>query len=413
MNTAADKYDLVLKGGRVIDPAQDLDAIRDVAIAGGRIAAIEADIAASRAARTVDVSGAVVTPGLIDMHVHVYRHCTDFGLPPDDAGVNAGVTTIVDQGSAGAWTFDGFKAYCMDPAVSEVFSFLSVNLSGTLRGCKGGPVIQNPDYIDLEVMQSFIERFPRQIRGIKGHSDSASWSLWGSVMLRRAREIADRNKLPVYVHTGELWKTDEKHRPEPRSVMEETLFFVRPGDLLAHAYSSRDDGVLGKGKPSPRLVQAVRDGVHLDIGHGVNFCFDTARRMMDAGLYPHTISTDVHGDFATHDNDSTLDYSMVGTMSKLMALGFDLPFVVRASTWNPAGVLRLQDEIGSLKVGTRADVSVLDLVEEPWEFRDCNKEVLKADRRIVPRLVVRAGRALTPTNRLLRDVMRARDLQAA
>ena len=413
MNTAADKYDLVLKGGRVIDPAQDLDAIRDVAIAGGRIAAIEVDIAASRAARTVDVSGAVVTPGLIDMHVHVYRHCTDFGLPPDDAGVNAGVTTIVDQGSAGAWTFDGFKAYCMDPAVSEVFSFLSVNLSGTLRGCKGGPVIQNPDYIDLEVMQSFIERFPRQIRGIKGHSDSASWSLWGSVMLRRAREIADRNKLPVYVHTGELWKTDEKHRPEPRSVMEETLFFVRPGDLLAHAYSSRDDGVLGKGKPSPRLVQAVRDGVHLDIGHGVNFCFDTARRMMDAGLYPHTISTDVHGDFATHDNDSTLDYSMVGTMSKLMALGFDLPFVVRASTWNPAGVLRLQDEIGSLKVGTRADVSVLDLVEEPWEFRDCNKEVLKADRRIVPRLVVRAGRALTPTNRLLRDVMRARDLQAA
>lgn len=413
MNTAADKYDLVLKGGRVIDPAQELDAIRDVAIAGGRIAAIDADIAASRAARTVDVAGAVVTPGLIDMHVHVYRHCTDFGLPPDDAGVNAGVTTIVDQGSAGAWTFDGFKAYCMDPAVSEVFSFLSVNLSGTLRGCKGGPVIQNPDYIDLEVMQRFIEKFPRQIRGIKGHSDSASWSLWGSVMLRRAREIADRNKLPVYVHTGELWKTDEKHRPEPRSVMEETLFFVRPGDLLAHAYSSRDDGVLGRGKPSPRLVQAVRDGVHLDIGHGVNFCFDTARRMMDAGLYPHTISTDVHGDFATHDNDSTLDYSMVGTMSKLMALGFDLPFVVRASTWNPAGVLRLQDEIGSLQVGTRADVSVLDLVEEPWEFRDCNKEVLKAERRIVPRLVVRAGRALTPTNRLLRDVVRARDLQAA
>lgn len=409
-----ERFDLVLKGGRVLDPSQELDGKRDIAISGGRIAAIEADIPAERAARVVDVAGAIVTPGLIDLHVHVYRHFTDFGLPVEDAGVNAGVTTVVDQGSAGAWTFDGFKAYAVDPSTTEVFAFLSTNLSGTLRGCRGGPVIQNPEYIDVEVAQRFIEKFPSVIRGVKGHSDSASWSLWGSVMLRRAREIADRTNLPMYVHTGELWKTDEKHRPEPRSVMEETLFFVRPGDLLAHCYSSRDDGVLGKeAKPSPRLVEAVRSGVHLDVGHGVNFCFDTARRMMDAGLYPYTISTDVHGDFFTHDNDTTLDYSLVGTMSKLLALGFDLPFVVRATTQHPATVLRLADEIGTLRVGTRADVSVLDLVEEPWEFSDCNKEVLKAGRRIVPRLVVRAGRTITPTNRLLRDVVRARDLQAA
>jgi dihydroorotase len=409
-----ERFELVLKGGRVLDPSQELDAKRDVGISAGRIAAIEPDIAAARAVRVVDVAGALVTPGLIDLHVHVYRHFTDFGLPPDDAGVNAGVTTVVDQGSAGAWTFDGFKAYAVDPSATDVRAFLSVNLSGTLRGCRGGPVIQNPDYIDLDVMQRFIEKFPEVIRGVKAHSDSASWSLWGSVMLRRAREIADRTGLPMYVHTGELWKTDEKHRPEPRSVMEETLFFVRPGDTLAHCYSSRDDGVLGRDrKPSARLVEAVKSGVHLDIGHGVNFCFDTARRMMDAGLYPHTISTDVHGDFFTHDNDTTLDYSMVGTMSKLLALGFDLPFVVRASTQHPAKVLRVSGEIGTLRPGARADVSVLDLVEEPWTFTDCNKEVLNAGRRIVPRLVVRAGRTITPTNRLLRDVVRARDLQAA
>lgn len=411
MTEPAGRYDLLLKGGRVVDPAQDIDGVRDVAVSGGRIAAIETSIDAARAARTVDLRGAVVTPGLVDLHVHVFRHFTDFGLPPDDAGVNSGVTTQVDQGSCGAWTFDAFKAYAIDPSITETLVFLSVNLTGTLRGCKGGPVVQCPDFIDLEVMQKFIERFPRQIRGIKAHSDSASWSLWGSVMLRRAREIADRNGLPMYVHTGELWKVDEKHRPEPRSVMEETLFFVRPGDLLAHCYSSRDDGVLGRdAKPSARLVEAVEGGVLLDIGHGVNFCFDTARRMMDAGLFPHTISTDLHGDFHSHDNDTTLDYSLVGTMSKLMALGFDLPFVVRAATQAPAGVLRMADEIGSLRVGTRADVTVLDLVEEPWDFHDCTGEILRAGRRLVPRLVVREGRVLEPTNRLLRDVVRAREL---
>ena len=402
------RYDLLLKGGRVIDPAQGLDARRDVGIAGGRIAAVSENLPAAEAARTVDVSGAIVTPGLIDLHVHCYRHMTDFGLPPDDTGVNAGATTVVDQGSAGAWTFDGFKAYAIDPSVTEVFSFLSINLSGTLRGCRGGPVIQCPDFIDLDVSRKFVEKFPREIRGIKAHSDSASWSLWGSVMLRRARQLADEVKLPMYIHTGELWKTDERHRPEPRSVMEETLFFARPGDLLAHAYSAKDDGVLGKGsKPSPHLVEAVKAGVHLDIGHGVNFCFDTARRMMDAGLLPYTVSTDVHGDFYTHDNDTTVDYSLVGTMSKLLALGLDLPFLVQATTLNPARILRLEEEIGTLRPGTRADVSVLDLREEDWVFRDCDKAALHATRRLVPRLVVRAGTPLTPTNRLLRDVLPA------
>ena len=408
------RYDLLLKGGRVIDPAQDLDGRRDIAIAGGSIAAVAADLPASDASRTVDVSGAIVTPGLIDLHVHCYRHMTDFGLPPDDTGVNAGATTVVDQGSAGAWTFDGFKAYAIDPSVTEVFSFLSINLSGTLRGCRGGPVIQCPDFIDLDVARKFVEKFPREIRGIKAHSDSASWSLWGSVMLRRARQLADEVKLPMYIHTGELWKTDERHRPEPRSVMEETLFFARPGDLLAHAYSAKDDGVLGQGKkPSPRLVEAVKSGVHLDIGHGVNFCFDTARRMMDAGLLPYTISTDVHGDFYTHDNDTTLDYSLMGTMSKLLALGMDLPYIVRATTLNPARILRLEDEIGTLAPGSRADVTVLDLREEDWVFRDCDKEALHATHRFLPRLVVRAGRPITPTLRLLRDVVQAPQAQAA
>lgn len=402
------QYDLLLKGGRVVDPSQNLDAVMDVAVQGDRIAALAPSIDASLATEVRDVRGRVVTPGLIDLHVHVYQHVTDFGLNPDDAGVHSGVTTIVDQGSCGAWTFDGFKTFLIDPAITETLVFMSVNLTGTLRGSKGGPVAQNPELIDLDVMQRFIERYPKIIRGIKGHGESASWSLWGSVMLQRAREIADRTGLPLYVHTGELWKVDERNRPRPETVLPEVLHFVHPGDLIAHCYSSREDGILGKrAKPSAELLEALASGVRLDLGHGVNFSFDVAHRMMDAGLYPHTISTDVQGDFSSHNDDSKLDFSLCGAMSKLMALGLDLPFVVRATTQHPAEVLRMADEIGTLKPGSRADISVLEQIMEPWTFHDRLGGSAKGTSRLVPRLVVRKGRTLTPNCRLLRDVCAA------
>ena len=399
------RYDLLLKGGRVVDPAQEIDALLDVAIRGGRIEKLAAGIDPASAEEVRDVSGLVVTPGLIDLHVHVYQHVTDFGLNPDEAGVHSGATTIVDQGSCGAWTFDGFKVFMVDPSITETLCFLSVNLTGTLRGSKGGPIAQNPQLIDLDVMQRFIEKYPKIIRGIKGHGESGSWSNYGSVMLQRAREIADRTNLPLYVHTGELWKVDERNRPRPESVLPEVLHFARPGDLLAHCYSSREDGILGKrAKPSAELLEAIASGVHLDLGHGVNFSFDVARRMIDAGLYPYTISTDVQGDFKSHNDDSKLDFSLCGAMSKLMALGMDLPFVIRATTQHPAEVLRLADEIGTLKVGTRADITVLDAIQGDWVFKDCKNQELIGKQRLVPRLVVRNGHTVTPTRRLLRDI---------
>ena len=403
--TNENKYDLLLKGGRVLDPAQEIDAKLDVAIRGGRIEKLAADLPASSAKEVRDVSGFVVTPGLIDLHVHVYQHITDFGLNPDEAGVHAGATTVVDQGSCGAWTFDGFKTFLVDPAITEVLCFLSVNLTGTLRGSKGGPIAQNPTLIDLDVMQRFIEKYPKVIRGIKGHGEASSWSNYGSVMLQRAREIADRTKLPLYIHTGELWIANERNRPKAETVLPEVLHFAKPGDLLAHCYSNREDGILGsRRKPSRELLDTLASGVHLDLGHGVNFSFDTARRMVDAGLFPYTISTDLQGDFTSHNDDSKLDFSLCGAMSKLMALGMDLPFVVRATTQHPAEVLRMSDEIGSLKVGSRADVTVLEEIREPWTFRDRQGGSAVGKSRLVPRLVVRKGRAIEPTCRLLRDV---------
>lgn len=410
----AGRFDLLLQGGRVVDPSQGLDAMLDIGIRGDRIACVAAGIPGASAAKVVDVSGTVVTPGLVDLHVHVYRHITDFGLPVDDAGVHAGATTIVDQGSCGAWTFDGFKAHVVDQAITETFCFISINLSGTLKGCRGGPVIQNPQYVDIDVLARFAERFPGVIKGIKGHGESASWSLWGPQMLEMARTAADRTGLPLYVHTGELWKTDEALRPPARTVMPDILKLMHPGDLLAHCYSCKDDGILGPDeRPSAELLDTLARGVHLDLGHGVNFSFDTARRMMDAGLHPYTISTDVHGDFFSHDNDTTLDYSLCGAMSKLLAIGFDLPFVVRGTTLHPATVLRMQDEIGTLREGSRADVSVLALLDGPWTFRDCHGSEVVGRQRIIPRLVVRNGRMIVPSRRLLRDVTRPDERLAA
>jgi dihydroorotase len=405
------KWDVLLKGGRVIDPSQNLDATMDVAVRGDRIVALAPDLDERDAVRVVDVAGALVTPGLIDLHVHVYQHITDFGVPVDDAGVNAGVTTVVDQGSAGGWTIEGFKAFIADKAVTETLCFISINLSGTLRGCRGGPVIQNPDYVDVEMLVRFARQFPEMIKGVKTHLESGGMSKWWTRMAQQAFVAAEQLGLPVYLHTGQLWPVVESSRPDPEVVRDEVLRMIRPGDLMAHCYSGRDDGLLGPHEqPSAALIETVARGVHLDLGHGSNFSFSTARRMMAAKLYPYTISTDVHGDFFTHNNDTTLDYSLVGAMSKMMALGFDLGFVIRASTLHPAQVLRMDKEIGTLAVGSRADISVLDLVIEPWEFKDSNDEVLTAQKRLVPRLVLRQGRVIVPTRRLLRDVCRASEL---
>jgi dihydroorotase len=398
-------WDLLLTGGKVIDPASGLSANADVAVSHGRIAQVGPGLDPGRARQVIDVAGALVTPGIIDLHVHVYQHITDFGVAVDDVGVNAGCTTVVDQGSAGGWTVEGFKAFIADPAVTETLCFISINLSGTLRGCRGGPVIQNPDYCDVGILERMARKFPQMIRGVKTHLESGGISKWETRMAEMAFDAAGRTGLPVYLHTGQLWPVVESNRPDPEYVRKQVLRLVRPGDLMAHCYSCRDDGLLGKHeRPSRDLYDALEKSVHLDLGHGENFSFATARRMMAAGLYPYTISTDVHGGFVRHNDDSSLDYSMMGAMSKLMALGFDLEAVVRAATLHPARVLRMEDEIGTLAAGSRADISVLDLVREPWTFHDRLGDSVDAGERLVPRLVVRNGEPIKPTRRLLRDV---------
>ena len=274
-------YDLVLKGGHVIDPSQSLDGKYDVAIQAGKIAAVAAELPPHSAKATQDVTGQLICPGFIDLHVHVYEWVTDFGLWPDDVGVNAGVTTVVDQGSCGPLTFLGFKANIVDQAKTDVRCFPSVNLAGALKGGMGSPALHSPDMVDLAALQQLAQENPETVRGFKVHGESGALSRWGTRVIELARQAADAAQLPLYVHTGELFAVVEENRPSPEQVIDYVLPHLKPGDLLAHCYSCRPDGLMGdRDTPSPALVKAIKDGVRLDLGHGINFSFAIARRMM-------------------------------------------------------------------------------------------------------------------------------------
>lgn len=398
-------YDLLVKGGRVVDVAQNIDGTMDVGITDGRIASIAANISEDLADRVLCARGAIVSPGFIDLHVHVFEWLTNFGLRPDDAGVQSGVTTVVDQGSCGVWTFEGFRAFVAEPAETDVRCFLSVNVAGALRGGLNGPELHSPEMVDVDGLAAMARDHPSIVRGIKCHGESGAISHWGMEVLKRACEAGERAGLPLYVHTGELFPVIEANRPEPEGVLGRVLEVLRPGDIVAHCYSNRPDGVMGRREHvPPELRDAVDRGIHLDLGHGVNFCFEIARRMMGEGLFPFTISSDVHGDFDSMHNDALLDYSLWGALSKLVALGMDLELALAAVTEKPARILGCEDEIGSLAIGSIADVTILRAISGDWVFTDATGEQLSVDTRFAPIWVVRAGQVIKPDGRLLRDL---------
>jgi dihydroorotase len=402
-------FDLVLTGAEIRDPASGIDCRSDLAVIGDRIAAIGGGLA-SQARRVIELDGKLVTPGWVDLHVHVFEWMTTFGLPPDDAGVHSGVTTAVDQGGTGAYTIPAFKHYIADRALTDIRCFPSINSAGTLRGGMAGPIIHTPEIVDVDLLVAEAEANPRLVRGFgEIHAESGAYSRWGFDVVRRAREASDRTGLPLYFHTGELFEVDEARRPDPRSLLPQVLALARPGDVLGHVYSAMPDGVLGNdGTPSPALAEAVAGGLLLDIGFGINFSYATARRMIAAGVWPHIISSDVHGLFPVMHDDSALDYSLAGAFARLLALGMPFDDALAAVTVNPARVLGEEEEIGTLAVGSRADITVLEERREDWPMRDGQGEVLVAKRRWIPRLVLRAGEPILPSLRLVRDVVAQR-----
>ncbi|MDJ0746263.1 MAG: amidohydrolase/deacetylase family metallohydrolase [Xenococcaceae cyanobacterium MO_167.B27] len=405
MNNNSEQYDLVLKGGHVIDPASNLNGIYDVAIRDQKIAKIVAQLPSEQAKEIVSVEGKIVCPGLIDLHAHVYEWVVSDSLCADDVGINSGVTTVVDQGDCGSANFLGFKAYVVEKSVTDVRCFPCINILGTASPDSDKTALYGPDMVDIEALVSLAQENPQIIRGIKTHGESGLMSRWGTQVIQLARKATDLANLPLYLHTGVLFDIEESNRPQVDQVIDQVIPFLKPGDLLTHCYGMRPDGLLGKRlKISGSLKEAIQEGILLDLGHGVHFSFNVARRMIEQGFRPYTISSDVHGDFTIPHSDAFLKYSLCGIMSKFLALGFTLEEVIAGTTINPARVLRAEMEIGTLQTGSRADITVLDLVDGDFVFHDSINDRLVGNQQLVPTLVVRAGQVLHPHGRLLRDL---------
>ena len=375
-------YDLVLKGGRVVDPASGFDGVLDVAVENGTIARVAAGIAPTEATRVLEVGGKIVTPGLIDLHAHVFEGFNRTGVNPDLAGVLAGVTTIVDAGSAGAATFGGWR-HILPHCHTEIVPFLHICQTGLATL----PDIIAESSVNLTDTVRVASEHKGLIHGIKARMVSPALEIMGMEMPRLAKRAAREAGITLMVHIGD---TEKRYDPK---VIHPLLSLLEPGDILTHYFTPNPGGVLdGNGKLVPEAREASARGVWFDTAHGrMNFSFDVGRRIIDQGLMPHCISTDL-----TVPGRLNTVHSMTEIMTRFLGLGFTLAQVVTMSTENPAKAIGAQGRIGSLAVGRQADISVLDLKEGDWVVYDILGTGLRVDRAFAPYLTVKKGRVFTP-----------------
>lgn len=403
---SAEQYDLVLKGGRVVDPASGLDGVSDVAVAAGRIAKIAPDIQTGATAKVVDVAGKLVTPGLIDTHAHVYQHVTGkFGLNPDLVGVRSGVTTLVDQGGPSCMTIGGFREYVVNPAKSRVLCFISCYLVGGLEGHLY-PELYGPGGVNVAHTTRAAGEHRDLVRGIKAHAEIGGASRWGLEVIKLGKEISRAAGLPLYIHLGQLWPTTESATVDADEVVTALMPLMEPGDILAHPFTRHPGGFVSEatGEVHPVVWEAMARGVKVDVGHGSHFSFDMAKRVLDAGLRPHTLGADLHGlnvrvpqsGFAADERESNpffgaAPFSLTIAMSELLALGMDLPEVIATATTNAADMLGMSEEIGALAVGREADISVIDPLAGDFVLTDNAGGELQTDLLLNPDFCVRGG----------------------
>jgi dihydroorotase len=387
----AQEYDLLLKGGHVIDPANQLDEARDVAVQGGKIAAVDKDIPAARARRVVDVSGLYVTPGLLDIHYHTGHGGTDpdwfspdsrtripvLGIPADLA-LASGVTTIVDAGSSGARTFLRLKEEVMEHATVRVLAFLNIVADGMNSGFEQDV----PDMLP-ELCAETIRKYPALIVGVKTahYWTEKPWDAehppWAAV--DRAVACGNLAHVPIMV---DFWP-----RPPERSYPDLLLKHMRPGDIHTHVFAQQFPILDEHGKVNSFLWEARRRGIIFDVGHGAgSFWFRNAVPAVQQGFIPDSISTDRH---SGNLNGAVVD--QITTMSKLLAMGVPLEDVIRRATVNPAREIH-RPELGALSVGSEADIAVIGAQSGNFGYTDCGNAKMMGKQKLVNRMTLRAGR---------------------
>ena len=403
-------FDLLLRGGRVIDPASGIDGVRDLAIRRGKIAAVQADILPASANDVVDVSGKLVLPGLIDTHAHIYQYVTGrFGMNADMVGVQSGVTTLVDQGGPSCMTLPGFRHFVAEQAQSRAYAFLSAYLVGGLEG-HYYPSLYSPDGVDIDATVKAATANRDLVRGIKAHAEIGGFARWGIRVIEMAAEIGRRAELPVYVHFGQLWGLPKSgtNGEDVDTILERVIPLLRAGDVLAHPFTRHPGGFVNReGEVHPVIRAALDRGLLVDVGHGSHFSYRLARKALAAGIVPTTLGADIHGyntyvpapagtpdehvDDENHPFAGQAKFSLVQAMSSMMALGLTLEQVVPMVTSHPARMLGLSDTIGALRPGFDADVTVLNETPGRFVLRDNEKTEVIADSLLQPVFCLRAG----------------------
>ena len=374
------KYNLLIKGGSVLDPGQGIREQLDIAISGEKISAIEREIPSSEAERVLDASGKIVTPGLIDLHTHIYWGISPLSVDPDTIAPHSGVTTMVDAGSVNAGSWPGFKRFIVQGSQTRVYCF--INASPFLLG---GPrehpnPIEQPD-LTLHVYDTVktIKENKEIIIGVKtlcGYNNENH----PERMFELAIEEAYNAQVPIMIHISFA---------PPR--IEEVLPLLRKGDILTHSFTGHTMRIVDRdGRLLPEAREAIDRGVLLDIGHGMgSLCFKVAEDLLDQGVLPYTISTDLHEGCV---NGPT--YDLVTTLSKFLNLGLSLEDVILRSTTNPAKIIGGPEGLGELKVGGVADVAVLEVQRGEFKFMDAHREILKGDKKLIATHTICRGKQM-------------------
>lgn len=347
------QFDLLIKGGEVIDPGGGQMGALDVAITGNRIAAVDPNIPAESAARVIDAGGQVVTPGLVDLHTHVYHNVTYWGIEADPVAARSGVTTWLDVGSAGGYNLQGFREWIAKPARARIYALLNISSIGLTAPTWE---LANINHCDVDLCVKMIDLNRDLVTGIKARIDNNTVGANGIEPLSRARLAADQAQLPMMVHIG---------RGPPS--LSEVLDLMRPGDILTHCFTGHDMRIIDdRGQLLAAAAQAWESGIVMDIGHGAgSFSFETAEALFAAGYQPDVISSDIH-QLSIHGPL----YDLPTCLSKFLAIGMSLSDVIAAATHRPAQVMGMAGEIGTLRAGALADVALFRVVQGEFPFYD-------------------------------------------
>ncbi len=396
--------DILLRGGRVIDPVNHRDGVADLGIKDGKIVAVETRLTDANARHVIDVAGKVVIPGMIDTHGHIYQHVTGkFGLAPDLVGVQSAVTTVVDQGGPSCMTLPGFRHFIAEPAKTRVLAFISAYLVGGMEGHLY-PALYGPEQVNVAHTVKVAKENPDLVRGVKAHAEIGGASRWGLDVIRLGKEISTQAGLPLYIHLGQLWPEQEGTHIDPDELVRELVPLMDKGDVLAHPFTRHPGGFISEetGEVHPIVWAALERGVTVDVGHGSHFSFEMARRTLQAGIKPYTLGADMHGynvkvsearstDRAANPFAGVAPFNLTNAMTKLLALGMTLPDIIATVTSNPAAMLGLSERIGSFAPGMEADVSVLDVLDGAFELADNSGARVTTAQMIMPEFCLRGG----------------------